>query len=84
MSARLRSMVGEVSATACTLAEASCTLAATSGEAGRAVGEIAEAVGDVAAGAQRQVQAVESVHASGDDVAEAARLERLVGEFTIA
>ena len=73
MTARLREMVGEVSATAGTLSTASGELASTSDEAGRAVGEIARAVGDVAGGAEQQVRAVESVRATGDEVAEAAR-----------
>ena len=73
MNERLRAMVGEVSHTAGTLTEASSNLAATSDEAGRAVGEIATAVGDVAAGGERQVRAVESVRAVGDEVAESAR-----------
>jgi methyl-accepting chemotaxis protein len=73
MTERLRAMVGEVSATAGTLSTASGELASTSGEAGRAVEEIARAVGDVAGGAEQQVRAVESVRATGDEVAEAAR-----------
>ena len=73
MNERLRAMVGEVSHTAGTLTEASSNLAASSDDAGRAVGEIATAVGDVATGGERQVRAVESVRAVGDEVAESAR-----------
>jgi methyl-accepting chemotaxis protein len=73
MTERLRSMVGEVAATAGTLSTASGELASTSQESGRAVEEIARAVGDVAGGAEKQVRAIESARRTGDDVAEAAR-----------
>lgn len=73
MTARLRSMVGEVASTAGTLSSASDELASTSQESGRAVEEIARAVGDVAGGAEKQVRAIESARQTGDDVAEAAR-----------
>ncbi|MFA9271701.1 MAG: MCP four helix bundle domain-containing protein, partial [Baekduiaceae bacterium] len=57
---QLSRMIGTVGETASTLTSASHQMATRSEEAGRAVGEIANAVGEVAAGAQRQVQAVES------------------------
>jgi methyl-accepting chemotaxis protein len=73
MTERLRSMLAQVSETATALTGASSNLAATSDEAGRAVSEIATAVGEVAAGGERQVRAVESARAQGDEVAESAR-----------
>jgi methyl-accepting chemotaxis protein len=73
MTERLRAMVGQVASTAGTLSSASGELASTSQESGNAVGEIARAVGDVAAGAERQVRAIESAQQTGNDVAEAAR-----------
>jgi methyl-accepting chemotaxis protein len=73
MTAKLRAMVGAVSETAGTLTGASGALATSSDGAGQAVGEIAHAVEDVAAGAERQVQAIESVRATGQRVAQTAR-----------
>jgi methyl-accepting chemotaxis protein len=72
MTERLRALVGEVASTAGTLSSASGELASTSQESGNAVGEIARAVGDVAAGAERQVLAIESAQQTSNDVAEAA------------
>jgi methyl-accepting chemotaxis protein len=69
MRGQLGSLIGEVSASAGTVATASQQMASTSEEAGRAVGEIASAVGDVAQGAERQVRMVESTR---DAVLEAA------------
>jgi methyl-accepting chemotaxis protein len=73
MTERLRTMVGEVSSTAGTLTTASHELASSSNEAGRAVEEIAHAVTDVATGAERQVESLESVRRSGEEVTEASR-----------
>jgi len=56
----LRATVGQLSATTTTVSGAAQQMASTSQEAGRAVEEIANAVGEVAAGAQRQVDDVET------------------------
>jgi methyl-accepting chemotaxis protein len=62
MTANLNELVGQTSQTASGLSAVSQQMAGTSEEAGRATGEIAAAVGDVAAGAERQVQALDSVN----------------------
>jgi methyl-accepting chemotaxis protein len=72
MRAQLGQLVGEVSATAGTVAGASQQMASTSDEAGRAVGEIANAVGDVAQGAERQVRMVETARDAAQEAAKAA------------
>jgi methyl-accepting chemotaxis protein len=72
MRGQLGSLIGEVSASAGTVASASEQMASTSEEAGRAVGEIASAVGDVAQGAERQVRVVESTREAVLEAATAA------------
>ena len=71
MTEGLRETVGQVQKTAETLSSSSEEMASTSEEAGRAVGEIANAVGEVAAGAQKQVESVESARALSDEVVRA-------------
>jgi methyl-accepting chemotaxis protein len=83
MTERLRAMVGEMSDTAGTLNGASGALATSSDGAGQAVGEIAHAVEDVAAGAERQVQAIESVRRTGHEVADAARAGAEAADTTV-
>ena len=56
----LATMIGQVSLTATAVSSASRQLANGSEDTGRAVGEIARAVDEVAAGAERQVRAVNS------------------------
>jgi methyl-accepting chemotaxis protein len=65
--AALAAMIGQVSLTATAVSSASRQLANGSEDTGRAVGEIARAVDEVAAGAERQVRAVNSAR---DTVAE--------------
>ena len=69
----LRTLVGEVGASASRVAATSSQMAATSEQTGRAVGEIASAIGEIAAGAERQVRSVESVRATTELTAAAAR-----------
>jgi methyl-accepting chemotaxis protein len=71
MRGKLTGMLGEITETSQTVSAASQQMASTSEEAGRAVGEIAHAVGDVAAGAERQVQSVESVRGVTEEMAQA-------------
>jgi methyl-accepting chemotaxis protein len=73
MAAQLRTLVGDLSSNATSVASASQQMASTSDEAGRAVGEIASAAGDVAQGAERQARMVESTSASAVEAAGAAR-----------
>ena len=61
---RWPTMIGQVVATATAVSSASRQMANGSEETGRAVGEIARAVGEVAAGAERQVRAVNSARDS--------------------
>jgi methyl-accepting chemotaxis protein len=68
MVARLRALVERMSQSAGTLSAASQQMAGSSAEAGRAVSEIANAVGDVAAGAERQVRAVDTVHQATEQI----------------
>jgi methyl-accepting chemotaxis protein len=72
MREQLGSLIGEVSASAGTVASASQQMATTSEEAGRAAGEIASAVSDVAQGAERQVRMVETTRDAVQDAATAA------------
>jgi methyl-accepting chemotaxis protein len=72
MREQLGSLIGDVSASAGTVASASQQMATTSEDAGRAVGEIASAVGEVAQGAERQVRMVESTREAVQDAASAA------------
>ena len=67
----LSDMVGRVADSASSLSSSSQQMASSSEETGRAVGEIARAVGEVAAGAQRQVQSVESTRTVTAEVGEA-------------
>ncbi|UUY06002.1 methyl-accepting chemotaxis protein [Svornostia abyssi] len=69
--AALSDMVGRVAESASSLSTSSQQMATSSEETGRAVGEIARAVGEVAAGAQRQVQSVESTRTVTTEVGEA-------------
>jgi len=69
---QLGSLIGEVSASAGTVASASQLMATNSEEAGRAVTEIALAVTDVAQGAERQVRMVETTREAVQDAAAAA------------
>ncbi len=69
--AALSDMVGRVAESASSLSSSSQQMATSSEETGRAVGEIARAVGEVAAGAQRQVQSVESTRTVTTEVGEA-------------
>jgi methyl-accepting chemotaxis protein len=73
MAAQLRTLVGDLSSNASSVASASQQMASTSDEAGRAVGEIASAAGDVAQGAERQARMVESTSASAAEAAGAAQ-----------
>jgi len=73
MTASLRGVMGELAATAGSVASASQQMASTSEETGRAVGEIASAVGEVAQGAERQVRAVDSARRRSEEVADAMR-----------
>jgi methyl-accepting chemotaxis protein len=77
MRAELGALIGEVSASAGTVASTSQQMASTSEEAGRAVGEIASAVTDVAHGAERQVRMVEATREAVQEAATAA--ERSAG-----
>jgi methyl-accepting chemotaxis protein len=72
MVAVLKEVVGHLSETAVTVANASLAMKATSEDAGRAVAEIASAVGDVAQGAERQVRMVESAQAAATAAAQVA------------
>jgi methyl-accepting chemotaxis protein len=72
MATQLRTLVGELSSNATTVASASQQMASTSDEAGRAVGEIASAAGDVASGAERQARMVASTSESAATAAVAA------------
>jgi methyl-accepting chemotaxis protein len=72
MAAQLRTVVGDLSSNATTVASASQQMASTSDEAGRAVGEIASAAGDVAQGAERQARMVASTSESAASAAGAA------------
>ena len=69
----LRTMVGELSAAAETVATVSGRVVADASAAQHAVDEIARAVGDVASGAERQVAAVGEVRALSTGVAGATR-----------
>jgi methyl-accepting chemotaxis protein len=69
----LNSIIGDVSASAGTVATASQQMAATSDEAGRAVGEISAALTDVAQGAERQVRMVESARETAAETARVAQ-----------
>jgi methyl-accepting chemotaxis protein len=73
MAAQLRTLVGDLSSNATTVATASQQMASTSDEAGRAVGEIASAAGDVAQGAERQVRMVSSTQESAAEALGAAQ-----------
>jgi methyl-accepting chemotaxis protein len=70
--ADMKTLVGEVTEVAGSVATSSRQMAATSDEAGRAVGEIASAVTDVAQGAERQVRMVESTRGAVQHAADAA------------
>jgi methyl-accepting chemotaxis protein len=69
----LRTIVGQVSATANGVTESSRQMAETSDEAGRAIQEIATAIGEVAEGTNIQVQKVEIVREAAVRAAETAR-----------
>jgi methyl-accepting chemotaxis protein len=71
MTAELRGMIGDVSASAGAVSAASQQVSHTSQEAGRATGEIAQAVSDVAQGAERQVTMIEVARHAADEVAAA-------------
>jgi methyl-accepting chemotaxis protein len=73
MAAQLRTLVGELSGSATSVASASQQMASTSDEAGRAVGEIASAAGDVAQGAERQSRMISSSQASAAEALDAAQ-----------
>jgi methyl-accepting chemotaxis protein len=72
MREQLGALIGEVSASAGTVASASQQMATTSEEAGRAVGEISSAVSEVAQGAERQVRMIETTREAVQDAASAA------------
>jgi methyl-accepting chemotaxis protein len=72
MREQLGVLIGEVSASAGTVASASQQMASTSEDAGRAVSEIASAVSEVAQGAERQVRMVETTREAVQDAATAA------------
>jgi methyl-accepting chemotaxis protein len=69
MTARLREMVGELSAAADKVSDVSGRVAADAAESSRSVGEISRAVGEVAQGAERQVRSVEAVRGQAGEVA---------------
>jgi len=69
--ARLRSLISDVSTTAASVGDASQQMASTSEETGRAAAEIAQAVGDVAQGAERQVNMIEAARTAAEEVAAA-------------
>jgi methyl-accepting chemotaxis protein len=73
MAEQLRTLVGELSSSATSVASSSQQMASTSDEAGRAVGEIASAAGDVAQGAERQARMVSSTQASAAEALDAAQ-----------
>jgi methyl-accepting chemotaxis protein len=68
MSAELRTMIGDVSASAGAVSAASQQMSQTSQEAGRATGEIAQAVSDVAQGAERQVTMIDIARQAAEEV----------------
>jgi methyl-accepting chemotaxis protein len=72
MVAGLRRVIAEVGGAAANMSTASEELAATSTEASRAVDDIARAVQDVAAGAERQVQMVQTTRDLASESAQAA------------
>jgi methyl-accepting chemotaxis protein len=67
----LRVLVGRVSASAQGVSNASRQVATSSEEAGRVSSEVAHAVADVAGGAERQVQMVDAVRETAQEVARA-------------
>jgi methyl-accepting chemotaxis protein len=71
MSEQLRTMIGNVSASAGAVSEASQQMSSTSEEAGKATSEIAQAVGEVAHGAERQVTMIEDARRAAEQVAHA-------------
>jgi methyl-accepting chemotaxis protein len=73
MSVQLRSLIGDVSATAGAVSTASQQMSTTSAEAGRATQEISQAVGDVAHGAERQAAMTNTARLAADEVADAIR-----------
>ena len=68
MTATLRTMIGDVSASAGAVSAASQQMSQTSQEAGRATGEIAQAVSDVAQGAERQVTMIDAARHAAEEV----------------
>jgi methyl-accepting chemotaxis protein len=71
MTARLREMVGDISAAADKVSDISGRVAGDAAESGNSVAEIAHAVDEVALGAERQVRAVEAVRALSNEVSAA-------------
>jgi methyl-accepting chemotaxis protein len=71
MTAKLRTLIGEVSGTAGSVSSASQQMASTSEETGRAVNEIAAAIGDVAQGSERQVQMADAAKTAAEEVSQA-------------
>ena len=67
----LSSLIGEVRNTAGSVGDASRQMSSTSEEAGKATGEIAQAIGEVVAGAERQVQIVDTARRAAEEVAAA-------------
>lgn len=69
--AKLRELVGTMSATADSVSAASEEMSATSDQAGKATGEIAQAVSEMAEGAERQARVAEEARRSAEEIAQA-------------
>jgi methyl-accepting chemotaxis protein len=81
MRGHLAGMIGEIGATAATVAAHSQEMSTTAEQTGRAIQEIAEASSDVALGADRQIGLVSDAHAiTGEAVGLAERAEGVARE----
>ncbi len=69
--AKLRELVGTMSATAHSVSAASEEMSATSDQAGKATGQIAQAVSEMAEGAERQARMAEEAQCAADEIAQA-------------
>ncbi|HUO74270.1 MAG TPA: methyl-accepting chemotaxis protein [Solirubrobacteraceae bacterium] len=69
--ARLREIVGHMSATATSVSAASEEMSSTSEEAGKATSEIAQAITEVAEGAERQARMAEDAQRAAEEIARA-------------
>ncbi len=71
MTTSLRSMIGDVVATASAVSESSDAVARTSHESGRAVAEVADAMSEITTGAEAQLKMVGNATESANEMAQA-------------